>query len=326
MSAKQVMGLYLSIRDAVDNFLLDQEISNCAKGTIDSQRRVLGFMADFAEEMNWPPLEDIGKDEMRQYLVALKSRARWFDKRNVPTAPISDSYYETQYRRIKRFFNWCVAEGYTEENPLSDIPHPKVPQRVVPTVPDEDIRRLLMVSDPKLVNGPARIFRAIRDQAALWLLIDTPGRREEIARITVDHVDLQERRVLVEGKGRRERYMYLGAVSTRAMSRYKIQRDALDPVTNDWWVDCHGNPIAENWLYRMLRRLSVRAGIPAVHPHQFRHTFSINMIENNVPLPTLEVMGGWTKIPDTYLATLGDRAAKAAHRRVSPADRIAAKK
>jgi integrase len=78
----------------------------------------------------------------------------------------------------------------------------------------------------------------------------------------------------------------------------------------------------DNWLYLMLKRLSERAGIPGLHSHQFRHTFSINMIEAEVPLPTLEVMGGWSKIPQTYLATLGDRAARAAHRRVSPADRL----
>ena len=47
------------------------------------------------------------------------------------------------------------------------------------------------------------------------------------------------------------------------------------------------------------------------------------MIEADVPLPTLEVMGGWKRLPQTYHATLGDRAAKAAHRRVSPADRLA---
>ncbi len=78
---------------------------------IDNRRRNLGFMADFAEEMNWPALKGIGRDHIRQYMVALKSRSLWFDQRNVPTAPIRDPYYETWYRRIKRFFNRYVAES-----------------------------------------------------------------------------------------------------------------------------------------------------------------------------------------------------------------------
>ena len=78
--------------------------------------------------------------------------------------------------------------------------------------------------------------------------------------------------------------------------------------------------MSHDWLHRMLKRPGGRAGIPNLHPHTFRHTFSVRMIESDVPLPTLEVMGGWARIPQTYLATLGDRAAKAAHRRVSSAD------
>ncbi len=264
------------------------------------------------------PVREVTRSHLRQYLEALKARPRWFGKRGMLEVPISDSYCETQYRRIKRFFNWSVSEGYMEENPLTRVPHPKVPSRVISTVSDDDFSQLLMISAPRLSNTPVHLFRAYRDQALLCLLFDTPGRREEIARLTVDHVGLQERRILVEEKGRRECYIYLGAVSTRAMRRYKVQRDALDPITNDWWVDFRGDGMTKYWIYRTLRRLSERAGISPVHPHQFRHTFSINMIEADVPLPTLEVMGGWERIPKTYLATLGDKAERAAHRRVSP--------
>ena len=136
-------------------------------------------------------------------------------------------------------------------------------------------------------------------------MADTPGRRDELARLTLESVDLEERRVLVEGKGRKERYMYFGAVTTKALSRYKAQRDALDVRTGDWWVDCQGQPINGDWLYRMLKRLGKRAGMPGLHPHMFRHTFSVRMMEADVPLPTLEVMGGWERIPKTYLGRWG---------------------
>ena len=47
-------------------------------------------------------------------------------------------------------------------------------------------------------DAPARLFRVFRDQAALRMLAGTPGRPEEIARMTVDHVDLRECRALFE--------------------------------------------------------------------------------------------------------------------------------
>ena len=108
-----------------------------------------------------------------------------------------------------------------------------MPQRVIPTVSDDDFPKLLRLTDPTLFCSPARRFRAVRDQAALWLLMDTPGRQDELARLTLKNVDFRERRVLVEGKGRKERYMYLGAVTTKAMTRYWKLRDALAPLTDD---------------------------------------------------------------------------------------------
>ena len=64
--------------------------------------------------------------------------------------------------------------------------------------------------------------------------MDTPGQRDELARLTLKNVDLRERRVLVEGKGRKKQYMYLGAVTTKAMTRYWKLRDALDPLTEGY--------------------------------------------------------------------------------------------
>ncbi len=58
--------------------------------------------------------------------------------------------------------------------------------------------------------------------------MDTPGQRDELARLTVASVDLKERRVLVEGKGRKERYMYFESVTTKALGRSKAYRYALD--------------------------------------------------------------------------------------------------
>ena len=91
---------------------------------------------------------------------------------------------------------------------MADVAHPKVPIRIIPTVSDEHFRRLLELSDPAQIKTSGRRFEAVRNQAMLWL--DTPGRKAEIALLTVDDVDLRERRVLVTRKGRKERYMYMG--------------------------------------------------------------------------------------------------------------------
>ena len=38
--------------------------------------------------------------------------------------------------------------------------------------------------------------------------------------------------------------------------------------------------------------------------HRFGHTFAINVLRSGMSEPMLRLLGGWKKIPDTYLRTL----------------------
>ena len=323
MQHKLVPELCLSIKEGIEHFLLDLEISNRSHSTVKVNRCTLGYMAGFAERNNWPGLNGVGKLHLSRYMAYLKGRPRWFGERDVDPRPISDSYYETNYRRLKRFFGWCVEQDYMDENPMAGMAHPKVGTKVIPLVDDIDFRNMMTLLDPSQFSTPARRFRAIRDQAVLWLFADTPGRREEVSRLRVKDVDLDRTRVFVLGKGRKERYMPLGSITVRALRRYKAARDALEPDTDSWWVDAQGHGMRPDWIYQMIKRLALRAGVPELHPHRFRHTFAIKTMQAQVPLPILEVMGGWSRIPKTYLVHLDDDIVKESHRRVSPADRLA---
>ena len=184
-------------------------------------------------------------------------------------------------RRIKRFFGWCLEEGIAAENPLADMPHPRAGTRVIPLVDDSDFRNMLVLTDPSHFSTPARRFRAIREQAVLWLFADTPGRREEISRLRVRDVDLERRRVFVLGK----RHMPLGAVTVRALLRYAA-RETIGPETDACWADAQGCGMKPDWVYRILKRLARRAGVPDLHPHRFRHTFAIKTMRAQVPVPS----------------------------------------
>ena len=54
----------------------------------------------------------------------LQVRPRWFGEKDTKGKPISQSYLETQYRRLKRFSNWMVERGHTGTTPLTSFPIP----------------------------------------------------------------------------------------------------------------------------------------------------------------------------------------------------------
>jgi site-specific recombinase XerD len=180
MTQQQVSDLRLSIKDAIDGFILDLNASDKSPRAKETYRMTLGFLCQYAQAQNWPPVANISANHLRRYLADLKVRPRWFGARDPSLKPMSSSYFETNYRRIKTFFNWLKAEGEIAENPMARIPHPKIEEKVIPIVTDADFAKLLRLTSPDPYYTQREKFRAVRNQAVLWLLSDTSGRREGI--------------------------------------------------------------------------------------------------------------------------------------------------
>ena len=152
---------------------------------------------------------------MRRFMDRLRRRTRWEGNRYHSQRAISISYYETLFRSLARFFNWCKEQGYIEDTPMGSIPKPKVPKKVIRTLSYQELTRLFNLTDPDLYPTPGKQFLATRNRAVLGLLIDTPIRRSELTGMAVADVHLQEGRLLVNGKGNKQRYMYMGTATSQ---------------------------------------------------------------------------------------------------------------
>ena len=313
----------ISVREAAQSFLISLRASNrYSPRYLEALEFPLVRLAAFAEEGEWLGLAGITAGHIEKYLVHLQSCPRWFGQRDASLRPVSQSHIETQYRRIKRFFNWSVERGLTERNPLDLIPHPHIDERVIPTISQQQSLDLLRLTDPRHSRTPGEKFRAIRNKAAIYLLLDSPGRRQEIATITLENVDLDTGAVKVMGKGRRERCMPVGTTLRQALWESIQARKTITGSHRELWVDEHGKPMKPSWLYLMLKRLGQRAGIPGLHTHQFRHTYAVATLRGGMPERVLALAGGWRKIPDTDLRTLGADDVRRFHADISPVDRL----
>jgi len=57
-----------------------------------------------------------------------------------PSAPSSAA---TRYRSLQQLFSWLDEEGEIDRSPMAKTRPPKIPEKPVPVLPDEDVRRLL---------------------------------------------------------------------------------------------------------------------------------------------------------------------------------------
>ncbi len=113
---------------------------------------------------------------------------------------------------------------------------PRVEEKIVPVVSDEQIADLLSLVNPSLGRTPQDTFRLRRNYALVLIFVDTPGRLNEIATLKLDDVHLEDEKIKVTGKGCRQRIMPVGLATRRALEEYLEAREKLAPVTRDLWV------------------------------------------------------------------------------------------
>jgi site-specific recombinase XerD len=222
-----------------------------------------------------------------------------------------------RFQSVRQFFKFLEESGDIKESPMLRLKPPHVPEKLVPVISDDDLKKLF-----KAVAGSD--FESRRDKAILSLFIDTGMRVSEMAGINVDDLDLEQRDVVVEGKGRRDRVLRLVKETRTDCLRYLQVRDR-HPHSDDeaLFIGKRGR-LTDNGIRQMVRRRQEEAGLPKIHPHMFRHTFAHNYLKGGGSEGDLVRVTGWKdrQMLDRYGASVASERARDAHDRFSPRKRL----
>jgi|SRR5579875_304611 len=218
----------------------------------------------------------------------------------------------TKQRNLRHLFTW-LEETYGHPHPYTSGLHRYSPAKTRPsTLAKQFIADLLEATG----NGHARGFADARDHAMIRVL--TEGvRRTEITQLqrgdlSTDLITRPFVRV-VPLKGARDsgegRIVPLSPRTARALLTYlrarRAHRRADSPAL--WLGTRNRGAMTGSGLYRMLQRRAEQAGYdPAVHPHQFRHTFASDWLESGGAEGDLMRLMGWNdrSMLDRYGADL----------------------
>jgi len=220
-----------------------------------------------------------------------------------------------EFRALQQFWKWALEEEEIERSPMERMKVPKVPDSPVPVVSVEDFKKLLKTTDGREYNDR-------RDAAILLTLFDSGMRLGEITGLRVEDVDLRDRLAYVTGKAGHTRAVRFGTKTAVALDRYlRLRRGHRRANVDALWLGQDG-PMTASGIAQVIARRCTAAGLPRLHPHQFRHTFAHEYLANGGQEGDLQRLAGW-KSPQMlrrYGASMADERARKAY--TSPADRL----
>ena len=229
----------------------------------------------------------------------------------------------TKQRNLRHLFTWLERE-HDHPHPYTDDLQRYTPAKTRPsTLAGGFISDLLEVTG----NGRARRFEDTRDHAIIRMLTEGVRRTELVQQQTSDlpvDVIAQPFVRVVPLKGARGstkgRIVPLAPATARALAAYlRVRRGHRRAASPGLWLGTRNRgAITGSGLYRMLQRRAGEAGYdPAVHPHQFRHTFAHDWLDGGGAEGDLMRLMGWAdrSMLDRYGADLQVQRAVQAKRR-----------
>jgi len=254
------------------------------------------FFRQAAGEASPPPAPAVASAGLEAMTLA-RLRAFLRGVAELGFAPSSISRYLSA---LKSYSAWLAEEGHLALDPARVLKGPKQQRYKPSSLTHDEMDSLYDTLEAKAAEGsPA----ALRDLCLIELLYGLGLRISEGIGLKLDHVNLSEAAVLVQGKGSKQRLVPLGGKVSGSLRRYLEIWNGTGR-TDTVLLNRFGRSLSRMGAWKIVQRLCRDAGITTpVSPHTFRHTFATHLIMAGADLRSVQEMLGHTDISTTQIYT-----------------------
>ena len=203
---------------------------------------------------------------------------------------------------LRAFYKFLVQEGLFTSTPVPSgrSLRVKVDRPLPEFLGQNEVERMLQAPDDTTPYGA-------RDRAILELLYACGVRLAELHGLDLDNVALEQREMLVRGKGSKERWVVFGRPAQAALSHYMNQaRPQLlsERPETALFLNRDGRRLSRRTIEKVVRRYAAQAATRnGVHTHTLRHTFATHMLEGGADLRVIQELLGHSSPTTTQIYT-----------------------
>lgn len=209
---------------------------------------------------------------------------------------------------LKTFFHYLEYREFIDRNPFNKIQiRFREPVILPKTIPLRTVETFLsaIYKQHKNAQTTYQKKKTLQDAAVIELLFATGMRISELCTLKVRDVNLDDKSVLIYGKGAKERKIQIeNDMVINILEKYK---NVFSPEMQEYdlfFVKISGGALSDQSVRRMINRYVSLAAIEMhITPHMFRHTFASCLLEADVDIRYIQEMLGHSSIHVTEIYT-----------------------
>jgi integrase/recombinase XerC/integrase/recombinase XerD len=271
-----------SLASTIDNFLKYKEnVGSCSPLTIKAYRNDLHQVFD-------NKLNNVYKIE-ELWSLARPSVSKW--------GQLSLASRNRKIATLKSFFGWLFEQKLVDTDYSNQIVCPKVPKKIPHFLSVDEVLSVLkyLNGSLKAKNNEEQKLKILKTKSLFLLLYGSGLRITEACSLKWNQVRLNDQKILVKGKGSKERYTIIPSFCVQVLKDLKETRTSKQ----DEYV--FGAAILNSRVgYEWIRQLGRDAGLlNNLHPHALRHSYATHLLSSGTNLRVLQNLLGHESLQAT---------------------------
>lgn len=285
----------MTVKRAIEEFMLARKVAKRSPATLSkygvllkrNRTTPMAALLPFCENRGWVFLTQMVPAVLTQFM------SQWTDEANAGLK---------KHERLWSFFEFCKTRGYLSVNPVTGMSKPAPKPTIKEPFTQAEIDRMLdafHIYPDNYGNMDCNNSKRLR---AMLLLLRYSGLAIGDA-VSLRRDRLTGRALMTHRrKTGGEVYVPLPDVALEALdtmpNTYKGKWSEAHPDYFFWTGRGLIKSAVANWQ-RSFRKLFKLANIVGAHPHRFRHTFAVDLLERGVPMEDVSMMLGHSSVTIT---------------------------
>lgn len=199
---------------------------------------------------------------------------------------------------LRSFFSYIQEERIRDDDPTELLPRNREPKRLPDAIDYNDVQKILDVIDTGTDLG-------YRDRTMLELIYSCGLRVSECASLKVNRYYSTEKKIVVLGKGSKERMIPVGDVAASYLETYisSVRPRILGKTKCAFlFISQERKAITRQEIWYRLKKYCDLAGVDS-KVHTLRHSFATHLLQNGADLRSVQELLGHSDIRTTEIYT-----------------------